>query len=702
MTRRTRIRARHLEGTWRQVLCLSFLLFFCGVAWSCRKAGLVKKSSSLDIVGAYRVQDENVDYVFFRLNETAEVLENSKWFFALDNGNGSFLPTSAKWQAMDFSKAVHQHELVTCAPGVRCGSFSFRSDPNVRRISLRMLYHPEGSSDLTKSASFKDFGSSPSSMVFGVFDSSNSRVEVRVEDNFGIPSKEEVKAYGMTRKYKVRAPQAANISSSAMAALRKERNNNYLFPSDFCSLSQSDASSQTISTGKEWLAGEFPTEDGTNGVCLNLDFLDRNNDLLTQHTAFARRNPRFQTGSYKYATPLRTVVKIPVVLAYCADAVGAGAARDEEFLDYQKKILGIDQNGEDLCFKVGSDAQFRTSLVGLLTQKLAAAKASATSAADFLFAIVLHQNLSPEFRSFHAILAEELAALTSSEENLVSPRLVGSFIYDSKSDFRPSSQQEKSMIWCPRVPPQDPSAKASTSVEANCLVSDPVKIGGAFLNFLMPMGPFPTLTSYRRYVDKYGDRGLVKKPDVSFQSVLKNGSSFTETAKNLQVTYFDNERLIIDASDRVHVCWGDPQADLLRNIRLRASTTPPTTPGLDIDAAQSLWSIGQGTGDFRIGVAWELPFIGKITFKSPLNLTLLSFVPFRRDFAGNQILGDKKWISESLDFGKLLQVCKQYCNHPWFDEAGVYQVSLNYSDDVFNGCVSSKYPAYKSLGLHEN
>jgi hypothetical protein len=77
-------------------------------------------------------------------------------------------------------------------------------------------------------------------------------------------------------------------------------------------------------------------------------------------------------------------------------------------------------------------------------------------------------------------------------------------------------------------------------------------------------------------------------------------------------------------------------------------------------------------------------------------------VPFRRDFAGNQILGDLKWISDSLDFGNLLQVCKQYCNHPWFDEAGVYQVSLNYNDDVFNSCISPKYPAYKSVGLHGN
>jgi hypothetical protein len=70
------------------------------------------------------------------------------------------------------------------------------------------------------------------------------------------------------------------------------------------------------------------------------------------------------------------------------------------------------------------------------------------------------------------------------------------------------------------------------------------------------------------------------------------------------------------------------------------------------------------------------------------------------DFAGYQILGDLKWVSETLDFGKLLQVCKQYCDHPWFDEAGVYQVSSNYSDEVYNGCVSPKYPLFTGTGLN--
>jgi hypothetical protein len=680
---------------WASVLTFAFFS-----PASCRKAGFVQTPSSLNIVGAYRVPEEGIDYAFFKLNESPEVLESSQWFYALDDGNGDIVPSSAKWEPLDFSKGVHEHKLVDCGSGVRCGSFSFPSAPNIRRVSFRMLYHPEGTADLTASATFKDFGDGPSSLIYGVFDSTNSRVQVRVEDNFGIPSKEDIKNYGMTRKYRVRSPQSATVPSTVMAALRAERSSNYHFPADFCPLSSSADNSQIMKGSGEWLGGVFSSDDGTNGVCVTVDFLSKSDQVLTQHGAFARRNPRFQSGSYNYNTPLRQATKIPVVLAYCSDAIGAARARDEEFLDYQKKILGQDSVGEDLCFKVGSDAQFRSALAALLTSKLSQAKSAATSSADFIFTVVLHQNLSEEFRSFHAIVAEELTALTNTEANLVSPRLVGSFIYDSKSDYRPSTTQEKSMIWCPSEKPKDPSSSSTSTVEANCLVSDPRQIGSAFLNFLIPMGPFPTLPTYRRYVDKYGDRGLVKKPDIGFQSVLKDGSSFTETAKNLQVTYFDNERLIVDPSDRVHVCWGDPGAALLKNIRLRGSTFASTAPGLDIQEAQSLWSIGQGVGDFRIGVVWELPFVGKITYRSPLNGTVFSFVPFRMDFAGYQILGDLKWVSETLDFGKLLQVCKQYCDHPWFDEAGVYQVSSNYSDEVYNGCVSPKYPLFTGTGLN--
>ena len=75
---------------------------------------------------------------------------------------------------------------------------------------------------------------------------------------------------------------------------------------------------------------------------------------------------------------------------------------------------------------------------------------------------------------------------------------------------------------------------------------------------------------------------------------------------------------------------------------------------------------------------------------------VVSLVPITRDFAGYQLLGDPKWLASSLDFGTLLQVCTQYCDHPWFDEAGVYQVTGNYSDNAFTGCVEPQYPSFGS------
>jgi hypothetical protein len=676
-----------------QKVCVLALVSLTGVfIQSCRKAGLAQTPAHLDIVGAYRVADEGVDYLFFELTEIPEVLESSQWFYSFDDGNGDFDGAKTEWKPLDLSTGVHLHKMVLCGSEVRCGSFSWPSNIRKQRIALRMLYHPEGSADLTTSASIKDFGTNLSSMVFGVYDSSNSRIQVRVEDNFGVPSKENIKRYGMTRKFQVRAPESATVTTSTMSALRTSRQDNYLFPADFCTASQSSTDAHTFLGGSSWLAGTFPTSDGANGACMNVDFMDKNGAVLAKHTAYARRNPRFQSGSYKYATPLAQATKIPIILSYCADAVGADTARDEDFLEYQRNIIGFGRSGEDLCFRIGSDATFRSSLTNLLASKLATAKAAATGTTDFIFVVVLHQNLSTEFRTFHQIVAEELAAIATSESSLVSPRLVGGFVYDSRSDFRPSGAQEKFMIWCPSLKAVDPSSSVPPPVEANCIVSDPVKIGGALINFVTPMGPFPTLSSYQKYVNQYSDRGLAKKPDISFASVIRNGSTFTETVKKYKVTYFDNEHLIVATNDRVHVCWDASDSTLLTSLRLRSSTQDSTTAGMDIVTAQSLWSIGQGTGDYRIGVAWELPFIGKITYKSPVTVNVVSLIPISRSFSDSKLLGDPKWLAESLDFGRLLQVCKEYCNHPWFDGAGVYQVSSNYGDSGFNACVAPKYP----------
>lgn len=673
--------------------------FGCAMVQSCRKAGLVQVPSHLDIIGAYRVADENVDYLFFELTEIPEVLENSKWFYAFDDGSGTFNSAQATWKSLDLSTGVHQHKMVECSRGVHCGSFSWPSDKNVQRVALRMLYHPEGTAEHVTSATIRDFGTNLSAMVFGVYDSSNTRIQIRVDDNFGIPSKVDIRRYGMTRKFQVRAPESTSVTNTVMAALKTSRRNNYLFPADFCTASLSSANAQTFDGKSSWLTGDFPTTDGTNGACANVDFLDRNGLVLAKHTVFARRNPKFKTGSYKYDTPLTAATKIPVILAYCSDAIGADTARDETFYEYQRKMLGFGQSPEDLCFRVGGDASFRSSLSGLLTSKLATAKAASSGATDFMFTVVLHQNLSTEFRNFHQILAEELAVISTSEAALISPRLVGSFVYDSQFDFRPTSVQEKFMIWCPSIRPQDPSSSLSSPVDANCIVTEPVKIGGALLNFVTPMGPFPTLSSYRNYVDKYTDRGLVKKPDLSFASVVKNGSTFTETEKKHQVTYFDNEHLIVTANERVHVCWGAANSSLLNSLRLRSSTQDAATDGINIVTAESLWGIGQGAADYRVGVAWELPFIGKVTYKSPVTLNVVSLIPVGRDFAGYQLLGDPKWLADSLDFGSLLQVCTNYCDHPWFDDAGVYQVGGNYSDNNFFSCVSPQYPSVGSEAL---
>ena len=672
-------------------LRLTFFVMLSALTSCGPKTPLSDERGFLQVMGAYQVQEEGVSYVFFEIHENPEILANIQLFYATDTG---FLPPSGEqtnWQKIDFATdGVHQHRLLGCASKTLCGSFSWPSDLNTYRVHLKMLYHPEGSTTLQDSSSLI-YMSTPSVTSFGVFDGSNEHVQIRNEDNFGIPNRLAAPNYGMTRRFVVRGPAAATVSADAMKTLASTQQHNYLFPATFCNTDHQATVVKDFLGYKSWLADTYSMNDGTNGVCFGIDYLDRNGRFLVHHTGFARRNPRFNSGSYRYTTPLTTAVKVPIVIAYCSDATGADTARDQTFLDYQKVLIGTPSAAEDLCFSISSADSFRVSFRNLLAAKLSAAKTSSTGLSDFVYTIVLHQNLTSEFRTIHQIIAEETTTIINAEDALSSPRLVGAFVYDSRSDFKPTSEQQKRIIWCPQTRPIDPSKPITEAEDANCIVQDVAKIDLQFLNFVVSMGPFPTLTGYKDYVAEHGDRGVARSPELSFASVPQNGMTFHES-ETQTVTYFDSEKLVIGASNYARVCWEKEGASLLNSLRLRELGQDAATPGLTMSVAESSWRAGVGLGTYRIGVAWDQAFVGKVTYRSSLLGTFVSVIPFSQSFSSYQMLGDTKWLMNDMDIGNLIQVCSGFCQHPYFDEAGNYQVSVNYNNAQLTGCVTPKYP----------
>ena len=678
-------------GKTRPQLCLTYVLFLAVCLHGCgKKAPLVESSGFLSIVGAHHSSEENVSYVFFEIHENERILDHALLQYSLKPSVSASRDTQS-WKNLDLNTGVHLHSVNPCATNVRCGSFSWHSSESNEVIHLRMLYHPEGTADLKDNATARTLVG-PSAMIYGVFDEQNEHTQVRVEDNFGIPSRLDSPNYGMKRRFLIRSPQNAAASKTDMDTLTGQRLDNYLYPATFCTKDETGTAVKDFTGYRSWLPTAFTATNTHNGVCFTADSTDKNGVRLTIHPAFARRNPKFNRGQFRYANPLTDAIKIPLIIAYCSDAVGAGTARDSTFYEYQRSLIGYSEQAEDLCFTISDAGSFRNSFKNLIATKLSAAKAASLTGQDFIFTIVLHQNLTSEFRLVHQVIAEETNALIKTEEPKVSPRLAGAFVYDSRSDFRPTADQETRIIWCPQTRPNDPS-KPPTSANENCMVQDIAKINLEFLNFVTSLGPFPSLPDYKDYVSKYGDRGLAKKPDLTFASVPHNGSTFQETSA-VRVTYFDSERLVIANDEHVRVCWERDQSYLLNTLMLREDGQAASTPGIPIRTAESKWLMNAGRGSYRLGLSWELPFIGKITFRSSIQGTFISLVPFGRSFNSYQRLGDSRWLLPSMDLGELLQVCNSYCHHPYFDEHGTYQIPVTFDSTYQSGCVTPRYPIF--------
>jgi hypothetical protein len=69
-------------------------------------------------------------------------------------------------------------------------------------------------------------------------------------------------------------------------------------------------------------------------------------------------------------------------------------------------------------------------------------------------------------------------------------------------------------------------------------------------------------------------------------------------------------------------------------------------------------------------------------------------VPYQRSFQSYERLGDSKWQDTEWDFGAMIQKCVKYCDHPFFDEKGTYQVNMMWRDETLGTCPKPALPKY--------
>jgi hypothetical protein len=668
---------------------------------ACERVPLRKHDAQFGLLRSHHFANEKTQYLFFRISGLRPGQARVSWPSAIEISSPSSLkipglkPGADGFANLDLSQGVHRHQLVECGQGNLCGSFSFRAEKPVLNLALRFRYHKDGAMYETApvTTSVHPEGATAdaqSALVYGVFNGNNSRLQYMVHDNFGDPDSGDIANFGMTRSFAIENVQLTDLSKAEKASIQTT-GSAFMFPAQPCQSHMQQgvagkASAHRFSGSASWSNAVFDTTTNMGSVCFTAKNLDARGEVLSQAPGMARRNPELHAEGLRVRSPMQEALTIPLVITYCPNLPESAALTEPEFLIYQRHILSAPRSGVDVCFAVNEEERFAIDLDRVLRQKLAAARSNNPKADDFFFKVIVHHKLAPEVRRFHDIIGDKLGALIASEVLHVSPRLVGSFIYDSRSVDTRGTQRNASIVWCPRREQDGPGSDAS----ANCTPSASGELQLGPVTFLIPMGPFPTVDTYMDYVRKYGDRGQSKNGQFVVRSVRTNANSLTDSADGRLYTFFDGQRLSLNANERLKFCRDRDGESLLDALAFRYS---PPSGGADqilkVDQAQTLMSGSVEAASVNVGVWWESPFLGGFSFDTPASGKVFSRIPISRTFRSSEKLGDERWSKEGFDLTPMLQKCTRYCDHPYFDEAGVYQIRDSWT--AVGRCPSPKY-----------
>ena len=668
------------------------------IATGCRKIPLREDYGSSDLGVVHWYEHEKVAYLFWTINEDQRRFVNPVWTISYVSESSAGGDEVHPEEELQLAKGVHEHRPGSCGGQRVCMSYSFVSERPLRQVKVRFFYDAEQPLSLDISLTVQNHKADPvasaySVLPYGVFDETNTRVEIRTMDNFGTPNSEDVAKFGLTRIYRAGAAALFDASAEAIADSRNKTASAYLFPNNFCQ-GKGGSGTSVIFNQSDWNTASLDGRDGSSGACFDFEVLDRfGKPLFTKPAAiFARKNPilQDQTG-LKYATPLKAVVQIPVVVTVCPDDPFSASMTDESFLNYQKFVLGISGRPTDVCFRTGSDGQFASRLKSHLAARLTEARSKAVDTRDFLFVILLHDRFSNEFLSISRTVAEEAHQLAAPEELRLSPRLLGAFVYGSSVNFQPNSTQRPRVLWCPQSLIPEILRPDAALADQNCLTTNALELDLRVINFVAPLGPLPSRDNYSKYVSDYGDTGLTRDPVLKFSSVPYDEN--TQMENDLRVTYFASQKYTLGQGELARVC-PERLGFLGLSTRVRKADASQDVTGVTLYEASSLWLSGNGQGEYLLGMAWDFPFVGGISYKGTLSGKVIGMVPYQRSFQSYERLGDSKWQDAEWDFGAMIQKCVKYCDHPFFDEKGTYQVNMMWRDETLGTCPKPAPPKY--------
>jgi hypothetical protein len=569
---------------------------------------------------------------------------------------------------------VHTHLPVDCGSRALCGSTSLRVAQAPREVRLRLRFHRDGQTTLDAPVAFNVVGKGPahtnrSLIVYGVFDDSNRQVEWRVRHQFPNLRNEEARALGLRRSLRISDPRHGEVVVP--------------FPGNpYGYAFAADCPAALLPLGWAPLETSLPAVFEENAlplpaspsplVCALATVTDGKGAF--QAAAVARKNPQVRPAFPVLRSPIRRNTAVGFLLRPCTRTI----SEPHRALQVQRLLLA---GQPEICVDNERDPALAETLAARFRARIDGERALGK---DMVLVLALHHD--DPGGALAGAVEQALAQVLPFERDRGSPRVSGAFVFDSVGYALRSAELRSLVLWCPAKGADDLEAAAQRACPLLPELPE-LKIGPVTLSNLPIL---PTRAQYLKFIDKYSEAQAGYMRELAFLAPER-----TPVSENIQVgdfgvaTFFNNEVLTPAASDAFSYCAsGDPLASA---VVFRSAATPDPLP---IAALAEVHALAPQPA-YALGVLWDFPFLARLTYETPIAGVTGAFsltVPFGVSFTGRETYGTELWQQGEFSLRNTLLQCTAFCDHPTFDSAGVYNVTIGFRRSFRDRCYRPRNP----------
>jgi hypothetical protein len=289
------------------------------------------------------------------------------------------------------------------------------------------------------------------------------------------------------------------------------------------------------------------------------------------------------------------------------------------------------------------------------------------------------------------VVEQALEEVLPFEREKSSPRVSGALIFDSMGHEVETADLARMVLWCPPTTSGNILDQISQDTPRNCPVQPDIPD--------IQLGPFrfstlpilPTRAQYLDFINRYSDAQGGYMKSLTFLAPERTPLSDNFPAGDFgTATFFNNEVVTASPGDVFSYC--QPQDKRASAIVFR------TGPGLPPQPLANLPDLHDSApqSSYALGVFWEFPYLLRLQYEVIVAGAATAYaltVPFGIAAPNTNYWGTQLWAQGEFDLSQTLLKCTQFCGHPTFDSAGVYNVGQSFHDAYRTQCYRPKYPA---------